>query len=171
LATAPAIALARSEAIKTAALATLASFGKRLSSVLSPILASNASHETPAFSTCRRALGVAEPDGVEGDVYAPRPLHHLADLLLDGLFVEGVDHGYLRRPARILDVHGDRLERFPGVTGEEKDPHPFAGEGAGGRTAYLPPPPGITAFLFSSNILPSVSATSSRRRICVRCSQ
>src|SRR5215218_2517165 len=39
----------------------------------------------------RDQLYVLDRDGIEGNIYAPRSLHHLADMLLDGLLVQGVD--------------------------------------------------------------------------------
>lgn len=58
-------------------------------------------------------------------------------MLVDRLFVECVDLGNLRGPARARDVGGDRLERRAGAPDEE-DAGPLPSKGPG--DAADPPP-------------------------------
>jgi hypothetical protein len=81
-----------------------------------------------------------DPDGVEGDVNAPRSPRDCLGVLLDGPLVEGVDLGRLYYAPRGGDLPGHRVDLVNGATGEE-DPRSFPGEGAGHGAAYGPPPP------------------------------
>src|SRR5215217_7966579 len=84
----------------------------------------------------RDQLYVLDRDGVEGDIYAPRSLHHLADVLLDDLLVQSVDLRRLSHASSRGYVLGYLLERCDSASSEE-DPCSPAGESTGHRTAYL----------------------------------
>lgn len=138
LAMAPVIALARSEATKAVKFATSASVGKRFSNV--PVHARSAS----MFSTVgrpaqgqlreRRALHVKGADGIERDVDAARFCRHLIGVLIDGLFVKGVNFRCLGDSSCCRNLFDHCIEFCSRPTGKE-DLRSLTREGTGYRAA------------------------------------
>jgi len=78
----------------------------------------------------RCSLHVKDADGVERDVNAARYGRHRIGVLVDGLFVKGVDLRCLGHSACSGDILGHRIELRQCATGQE-DLCSLSGEGAG----------------------------------------
>jgi hypothetical protein len=87
----------------------------------------------------RHAVGRgARADGVERDVETARSLDHGAEVLVDGLLVEGVDLGRLGDAAGSHDLFGDGID-LRHVASCQEEPRSFACEGAGDGAADRTP--------------------------------
>jgi hypothetical protein len=73
--------------------------------------------------------GIRDPDGVERDIDAARPIDHGPQMLVDGLLVQCIDHRRVGGSAGGNDVLGDRFDRCPATPGEE-EPGALLREGA-----------------------------------------
>ncbi len=82
----------------------------------------------------RHPLGVAESNGIEGDIDAPGCSNHFAEVVLYRSPLERIDLSDLSHSSRVGDVLRHGLKRSQGATGKE-DLRSLAGEGAGNRTA------------------------------------
>src|SRR5215216_6696683 len=84
----------------------------------------------------RDQLYILDRDGVEGDVYAPRSLHRLADVSVNGLLVQSVDLRCRGHSSSRGYVLRNLVESCNGTSCKE-DPGPLAGESAGHRAAHV----------------------------------
>src|SRR5260221_4283875 len=82
----------------------------------------------------RHPVGVAESNGIEGDIDAPGCSDHFAEVVLYCSLVERIDLRDLSHSSRVGDVLRHGLKRSQGATSKE-DLRSLAGEGAGNRTA------------------------------------
>jgi hypothetical protein len=104
----------------------------------------------------RNQLYVLDRDGVEGDIYAPRSLHHLAEVSVNRLLVQSVDLRRLGHSPSRGYVLRDLVERCDSASCE-KDPGSLAGESTGHRAAYFSSTPVDYSVLpFEQHVYPPV---------------